>query len=747
MSEKSSNVIFIGNKPPMSYVLAIISAFGAYDKTEITLKARGQAIATAVDVAEIIRNRYIKDLKVSNVIINTAEMPAWEGQTRSRLVSTMEITLTKVKGVSAERKYHGPLLFRKNVYREKALDNIMKSTKAIETPPRSGISKEAPSAQQKSPERIVNTGFSSIDAPATPIDKRLPLAPQRDYYFWFEVGPLLKGTIEVKPEPLNGDFLRTGAKLTVAMFSFEGEIRLTPNKEIGEIKIEKDGTIKVSRQVSIPNRLSNKTLLKNRLFFPVQTSKEGMSRLRCNIYYKQILVESRLITVQVSSKQEQLQTLALESKKEYSISKSLNPNNFGHMKPQVLSIMLNDNENGTHSFRMLGNGGYKESISFRAGSLKSHIDKAREDLREASWGSKQPCTCQQYHYSGGYDEERLTKDLALFARDGYRFWLGLAPRIAPKMANIKLNPVTELQEITLKHGIIEFAIKDPNEAADYAFPIAMIYDYFLDTSIEIEKFTLCKEFLQSLKFDTPLEKTKCFNGDCPSRGQGTVICPSGFWGFRHSIGMPLGVGAPEINPEILFKGSPEVDCAAFQVFESWNDHQKNILALKPNINWQIKFKHYETIDLLKSTKPHLVYFYCEGGAVDEIPYIQVGDRNERIITPDNFAPLYWFNPMPLVFINGCRTAALDPKLMMNFVSDFIVLFHASGVIGTEIQVFEQLAAIFAEDFLRCFLVEGETVSDSIRMTRLALLKRGNPLGLVYTAYANASLRLKQDTNL
>ncbi len=94
MSEKASDVIFVGNKPPMSYVLAIITAFSGSQK-EITLKARGQAITTAVDCAEIARNRFLKDLKVSKIAIGTVEMPPREGENRSRMVSTLEITLTK----------------------------------------------------------------------------------------------------------------------------------------------------------------------------------------------------------------------------------------------------------------------------------------------------------------------------------------------------------------------------------------------------------------------------------------------------------------------------------------------------------------------------------------------------------------------------------------------------------------------------------------------------------------------------
>ena len=94
MSEKSG-IVYIGSKPPMDYVLAVMTRLSSGDSKEVVLKARGQAITTAVDVAEITRNRFLKDLKVSRIAIGTEEMPAREGENRARMVSTMEITLSK----------------------------------------------------------------------------------------------------------------------------------------------------------------------------------------------------------------------------------------------------------------------------------------------------------------------------------------------------------------------------------------------------------------------------------------------------------------------------------------------------------------------------------------------------------------------------------------------------------------------------------------------------------------------------
>jgi DNA-binding protein Alba len=92
---ENQKTVFIGRKPAMSYVLAIITSLSASNSKEITLKARGQAITTAVDVAEITRSRFLKDLKVSKIAIGTEQMPPREGENSARMVSTMEITLAK----------------------------------------------------------------------------------------------------------------------------------------------------------------------------------------------------------------------------------------------------------------------------------------------------------------------------------------------------------------------------------------------------------------------------------------------------------------------------------------------------------------------------------------------------------------------------------------------------------------------------------------------------------------------------
>ncbi len=89
------NVVYVGSKPPMSYVLAVITRFSTDDSDEVVIKARGRAISRAVDTAEIVRNRFVTEAKVKEIKIGTESVTNEEGRTSN--VSTMEIYLIKKK--------------------------------------------------------------------------------------------------------------------------------------------------------------------------------------------------------------------------------------------------------------------------------------------------------------------------------------------------------------------------------------------------------------------------------------------------------------------------------------------------------------------------------------------------------------------------------------------------------------------------------------------------------------------------
>lgn len=92
MERIENNTVYIGKKPMMNYVLAVVSQFNVGCEN-VVIKARGRSISRAVDVAEIVRSRYVTDAKVREVRIATEHLPDENGETTN--VSSIEIFLVK----------------------------------------------------------------------------------------------------------------------------------------------------------------------------------------------------------------------------------------------------------------------------------------------------------------------------------------------------------------------------------------------------------------------------------------------------------------------------------------------------------------------------------------------------------------------------------------------------------------------------------------------------------------------------
>ena len=86
------NVVFVGRKPSMAYVLGVITQFSR-GESEVHIRARGRAISRAVDVAEIVRRKFVSDAQIRSIDIGTEER---ELEDKSKInVSTINITLAK----------------------------------------------------------------------------------------------------------------------------------------------------------------------------------------------------------------------------------------------------------------------------------------------------------------------------------------------------------------------------------------------------------------------------------------------------------------------------------------------------------------------------------------------------------------------------------------------------------------------------------------------------------------------------
>ncbi len=89
------NSIFVGGKPFMNYVTAVVMQFTTKNAKSVVIKARGKFIAKAVDVAEVAAKRFLDNTLENEVKIDSEEFKNEEG--KDIRVSSIEITLKKKK--------------------------------------------------------------------------------------------------------------------------------------------------------------------------------------------------------------------------------------------------------------------------------------------------------------------------------------------------------------------------------------------------------------------------------------------------------------------------------------------------------------------------------------------------------------------------------------------------------------------------------------------------------------------------
>lgn len=92
---EKDNIVFIGQKPFMNYVNAVITQFKTNKEAEVIIRARGKFISRAADVSEVATKRFLKEenIKAKKIEINSEEFENKEGKKVN--VSTIDIILGK----------------------------------------------------------------------------------------------------------------------------------------------------------------------------------------------------------------------------------------------------------------------------------------------------------------------------------------------------------------------------------------------------------------------------------------------------------------------------------------------------------------------------------------------------------------------------------------------------------------------------------------------------------------------------
>ncbi|HZP54418.1 hypothetical protein, partial [Actinocrinis sp.] len=240
----------------------------------------------------------------------------------------------------------------------------------------------------------------------------------------------------------------------------------------------------------------------------------------------------------------------------------------------------------------------------------------------------------------------------------------------------------------------------------------------------------------------------------PTQGDATVICPSGFWGFRHQVGMPLlDALQASVSSEIVSSESPPL-AVLFSTDRALVEraaHLQQLRSLTPRVRMLSGSSRSEEFQILSQTDLSTVYVYgLVGDGPSDVLYLQIGAPGEQgFIHPADLraARINWHGGGPLVFMNPVRAPAAPtgqeprPEWALDFARSFVTACGAAGVLAPSVPLSEPLACAFGEECLRRFF-SGMTIGEAVRSARLALLKAGSPLGLSYVQFARNELRLE-----
>jgi len=349
------------------------------------------------------------------------------------------------------------------------------------------------------------------------------------------------------------------------------------------------------------------------------------------------------------------------------------------------------------------------------------------------------------------DFAQLELDLCALAQSGYAAWYALTGRLIGGDPGER-DPADpdrlrdHWRRRMASPGIIQVS---PAHASNLVPPLAGIYDLDVDDAVPPDELRLCPEAVEILRDGGDPAALGCFAAGCRRAGASTV-CPSGFWGLRHEIAVPPTLDR-SAGKRFRLRAGPRtalVGTVPENLLKGVTDHAKKVRARFGTGDSEHVCSRGEWFKAASQPERRfgVLYFLCHGGESSTAGGLAIfldppGESGQSGISESNLkAHHVLLDHHPMVMLNACETAALEPDKVINLVEGFMSR-GASAVIGAEIMIFPSLAYEFGERFMEAFVTGHASLGTAIRQARLSLLGQWNPLGLAYVGYGLPELSL------
>ena len=466
------------------------------------------------------------------------------------------------------------------------------------------------------------------------------------------------------------------------------------------------------------------------VYFAVVPRKSGVNRLRFAIYYEQNVIQSfrvGLITGWAIKNKRRALAKALEIRSRLSANLSFLPVLEFSLTPSIDKFAADP----SHA---------KRAVAIIANEMGGDSVVTVKDA--SSFG-----VTVAHHLPG--EVKKLQKELLAISRldqenPSYPFTLeneGTQADLESTLRTLADRGVTLFQSLINRNAWegIRKALELPDQIIHVAqilrlkvIPWSFVYTRALDPrpgdrdqNGKLTNIPVCLAPLPDAQGELPVKRCgssqSCMLQTNPALKPENVVCPLEFWGFKHVVEIPpkqidtnakssdsAAAQASAVETVIKVNGSARVVAGANSSLGP-NEHFPSLARLKTRFPLDTLEPQYTFAGLrteLAASPFHIAYFFCHAQGGEEIDtriVLQAAQSAPEFVLAYQIGNLStekkWDQPPALVFLNACRSTNYSPEALSPFLRTFIDILGASGLIGTEVDVWNFIAAEVGQVFL------------------------------------------------
>jgi hypothetical protein len=473
-------------------------------------------------------------------------------------------------------------------------------------------------------------------------------------------------------------------------------------------------------------------------FWLALPSDHGRARARLTYLFRNVAIQSQRIDVTAIEGTNRMASFRVEVTTDFTLSQSLGSEVEALQPRDRVTVLMNESGADEHQFtvRAVSESGALLAPPAAAASRGRALGERVNELREAMTNAAPKARRRRV--------SKLIGDLRSVAPLGWTLYASLPRAVQDAMRAARLSSDRCVVEVVLPQG------------ASFTLPWNLVYDIYLDSGTPASKIPICP-IVEAWDETTPLvagEPRECPRRDDIEHAE-NLLCPFGFWSFRHSFEVLTSTDRPKRT--LTTQAPCRVVVAQTQDNINAKELSKHVAKLGRIFGDALcdatLVEARTKAEIRQEIEPDLpfLYFLCHGQRDNEEAATMLGvGKRERISPADINGWIdvalarnrrVWDDPQPLVFINACESLAITPDDIVDYLDAFVGKGHAAGVIGTEVRVDQGLAMEAAEAFFHQFLCPDVTLDAAMRRMKLDFLASGNLVGLNYTPYALADLRV------